>query len=377
MMSAKKIVDELKKKNINLFKSFIPNSSYNFKFKDIKNFKRFKTVVVIGMGGSILGTKAIYTFLKHKIKKNFIFIDNLDENYLKSIKKNNNLSKSLFIIISKSGNTIETISNTYFFKSFLKSKNTIILTENKNSFLRNLAKEKKFNFLEHKKFIGGRYSVLSEVGMLPAYLMGFKVENFKKNLGKFIYNKKIILSSANLINKLKIKNAKILVFFNYVPELNNFLYWSQQLFAESLGKNKKGFIPVISNAPKDHHSLLQLYLDGPKDKVFYIVSSSKRGNLKTKSDFFDDNVQYLRKKKYNNIKDSQKNAFLRVLKNKKIPFREINIQKFNEDTIGKLFLQFIMETIFLGKLINVNPFDQPAVEEVKVLTKKFLVSKKF
>ena len=374
MSSNIKIINDIITQNSILLKYLINNSKFEFKFK---KFKKFKTILIIGMGGSILGAKAIYDFLKHKTKKNFIFIDNLDENYLKSIKKNNNLSKSLFIIISKSGNTIETISNTYFFKSFLKSKNTIILTENKNSFLRNLAKEKKFNFLEHKKFIGGRYSVLSEVGMLPAYLMGFKVENFKKNLGKFIYNKKIILSSANLINKLKIKNAKILVFFNYVPELNNFLYWSQQLFAESLGKNKKGFIPVISNAPKDHHSLLQLYLDGPKDKVFYIVSSSKRGNLKTKSDFFNDNVQYLRKKKYNNIKDSQKNAFLRVLKNKKIPFREINIQKFNEDTIGKLFLQFIMETIFLGKLINVNPFDQPAVEEVKVLTKKFLVSKKF
>ena len=374
MSSNIKIINDIITQNSTLLKYLINNSKFEFKFK---KFKKFKTILIIGMGGSILGAKAIYDFLKHKTKKNFIFIDNLDENYLKTIKKNNNLSKSLFIIISKSGNTTETISNTYFFKSFLKSKNTIILTENKNSFLRNLAKEKKFNFLEHKKFIGGRYSVLSEVGMLPAYLMGFKVENFKKNLGKFIYNKKIILSSAKLINKPKIKNAKILVFFNYVPELNNFLYWSQQLFAESLGKNKKGFIPVISNAPKDHHSLLQLYLDGPKDKVFYIFSSSKRGNLKTKSDFFNDNVKYLRKKKYNDIKDSQKNAFLTVLKNKKIPFREINIQKFNEDTIGKLFLQFIMETIFLGKLINVNPFDQPAVEEVKVLTKKFLVSKKF
>jgi len=374
MSSNIKIIKDIITQNSTLLKYLINNSKFEIKFK---KFKKFKTILIIGMGGSILGAKAIYDFLKHKTKKNFIFIDNLDENYLKSIKKNNNLSKSLFIIISKSGNTIETISNTYFFKSFLKSKNTIILTENKNSFLRNLAKEKKFNFLEHKKFIGGRYSVLSEVGMLPAYLMGFKVENFKKNLSKFIYNKKIILNSANFINKLKIKNAKILVFFNYVPELNNFLYWSQQLFAESLGKNKKGFIPVISNAPKDHHSLLQLYLDGPKDKVFYIVSSGKRGNLKTKSDFFNGNVQYLRNKKYNDIKDSQKNAFLRVLKNKKIPFREINIQQFNEDTIGKLFLQFIMETIFLGKLINVNPFDQPAVEEVKVLTKKFLVSKKF
>ena len=129
----------------------------------------------------------------------------------------------------------------------------------------------------------------------------------------------------------------------------------------------------------------QLYLDGPKDKVFYIFSSSKRGNLKTKSDFFSDSIRYLRKKKYSNIKNSQKNAFLRVLKNKKIPFREINIQKFDENTIGKLFLQFIIETILLGKLINVNPFDQPAVEEVKVLTKifsfkvlkKFLICRKF
>lgn len=374
MPSNIKIINDIISQNSTLLKYLINNSKFEFKFK---KFRKFKTILIIGMGGSILGAKAIYYFMKHRIKKNFIFIDNLDENYLKEIKKNNNLSKSLFIIISKSGNTVETISNTFFFKSFLKSKNTIILTENKNSFLRNLAKKNKYNFLEHKKFIGGRYSVLSEVGMLPAYLMGFKVENFKKNLSKFIYNKNIILSSANLINKLKIKNTKILVFLNYVPELNNFLYWSQQLFAESLGKNKKGFIPVISNAPKDHHSLLQLYLDGPKDKVFYIVSSSKRGNLKTKSDFFNDNVKYLRKKKYNDIKDSQKNAFLRVLKNKKIPFREINIQKFNEDTIGRLFLQFIMETIFLGKLINVNPFDQPAVEEVKMLTKKFLVSKKF
>jgi Glucose-6-phosphate isomerase len=171
MSSNIKIINDMITQNSTLLKYLINNSKFEIKFK---KFKKFKTIFIIGMGGSILGAKAIYDFLKHKIKKNFIFIDNLDENYLKSIKKNNSLSKSLFIIISKSGNTIETISNTYFFKSFLKSKNTIILTENKNSFLRNLAKEKKFNFLEHKKFIGGRYSVLCEVGMLPAYLMGLK-----------------------------------------------------------------------------------------------------------------------------------------------------------------------------------------------------------
>jgi len=152
------------------------------------------------------------------------------------------------------------------------------------------------------------------------------------------------------------------------------LYWSQQLFAESLGKKKRGFLPVISNAPKDHHSLLQLYLDGPKDKIFYIFSTDRVGNLKTKLNFFDENMSHLKKKQYNDLKISQKNAFVSILKSKKILFREIKIKKFNEETIGKLFLQFVIETIFLGGVFKINPFDQPAVEEVKILTKKFLRS---
>jgi Glucose-6-phosphate isomerase len=100
MISAKKIVDELNKKNNSLFKSFFPNSNYNFNFRDIRNFKKLKTVIVIGMGGSVLGTQAIYSFLKHKIRKKFIFIDNLDERFLKKIKKENNLSRSLFLLFS-------------------------------------------------------------------------------------------------------------------------------------------------------------------------------------------------------------------------------------------------------------------------------------
>ena len=120
MVSAKIIVDELIKKNNSLFKSFISNSNYNFIFRDIRSFKKFKTVIIIGMGGSILGTKAIHSFLKHKIRKKFIFIDNLDQEFLKKIRKENNLSKSLFLVVSKSGNTNETIINLSYFKSFLK-----------------------------------------------------------------------------------------------------------------------------------------------------------------------------------------------------------------------------------------------------------------
>ena len=146
--------------------------------------------------------------------------------------------------------------------------------------------------------------------------------------------------------------------------------------AESLGKKKNGFIPVISNAPKDHHSLLQLYLDGPKDKIFYIFSSKEKRKIKINSNFLEKKMQHLNKKSYENIKLSQKNAFLKTLKEKKIPFREIIIKKFDENTIGELFFLFIFETIVLGKIMKINPFDQPAVERVKILTKKNLVSKK-
>jgi len=377
MISASKIKNEILEKKSHLFKSFLPDKKYNFDFKKIKKFQKYKTVVLIGMGGSILGSKAVYSFLKHKIKKNFIFVDNLDQNFLKKINKEINLSKTLFIIISKSGNTTETIVNSSYFKFFFKKSNVIVISENKNNILSNFAKRKNFEFFKHNHYIGGRYSVFSEAGMIPAYLMGLNPLNLKKKLPKFLNSKKILSQSLKNVSKINIKKTKVLIFFNYVPELNDFLFWCQQLLAESLGKNKKGFIPVISNAPKDHHSLLQLYLDGPKDKIFYIFSSKEQRGMKIDSNFFGEKMKHLNKKKYHDVKLSQKNAFIEALKEKKIPFREIIIKKFNEDTIGKLFFSFIFETIVLGKMMKVNPFDQPAVEKVKILTKNFLNSKKF
>ncbi len=372
MLKANKIINELTQGKNDLFKSFLPNSKYSFNFNDIKSFKKFNTVIIIGMGGSILGAKAIYSFLRHKIKKKFIFIDNLDESFLRKIKRNYKLKRTLFLIISKSGNTIETLTNLSYFKSFLKTTNTIVMSENKNNFLFNFAKNKKLNFIKHNPSIGGRYSVFSEVGMLPAFLMGLIPQKFKKNLPKLLKNKKFLSNSIKEATKLNKKNLKTLVFFNYIPELNDFLFWSQQLLAESLGKNKKGFTPVISKAPKDHHSLLQLYLDGPRDKIFYIFSAKKTKSEKINLDFFEKKMQYLNKKSHQKVKLSQKNAFIDVLKEKKIPYREIIVKNFNEDTIGQLFLLFIFETLVISKLIGVNPFDQPAVEKVKVLTKKNL-----
>ena len=376
MTFVKKIKDEIMKDKNNLFKSFLPNSKYSFNFQSIKKFNNFRTVVVIGMGGSILGTKAIYSFLKHKIKKKFVFIDNLDQDFLSKIKQECKLAKTLFLIVSKSGNTNETIINSSYFKFFFKKSNIIIMSENKNNILYKFAKSKGFDFIKHNPLIGGRYSVFSEVGMLPAYLMGLNPKNFKKNLPKFLNSKKILSNSIKQLLKIKIKKFKTVILFSYVPELNDFLFWLQQLLAESLGKKKKGFMPVVSNAPKDHHSLLQLYLEGPKDKIFYVFSSKSKKNLKLNCDIFGKEMSYLNTKSYQDVKVSQKNAFIEILKKNRTPFREVVIKKFDEDTLGKLFLLFIFETIALGKMMKINPFDQPAVEKVKVLTKKFLISKK-
>ena len=290
----KKLSEKFQKIIINIFNEVIEEKKvlnilndqfkFNFKTEDLKKFKKFKTIVIIGMGGSILGAEAIHNFLKKKIKKKIYFFDNLESEKLLKLKKNENLDKVLFIIISKSGNTIETLTNTFLLNILKKdSKNIIIISEKKNNVLFSLSKKFNLFFISHKNHISGRYSVLSEVGVVPAYLMGLNIIKLRTKLKKYLKTRdKDFLrdSSVKLASLLYRKKFTNLIFLNYAPQLEKFLYWCQQLIAESLGKEGKGFLPVISNAPKDHHSLLQLYLDGPKDKLFYIFSLEQASNQK-------------------------------------------------------------------------------------------------
>ena len=171
---------------------------------------------------------------------------------------------------------------------------------------------------------------------------------------------------------MKSKKINNLVFLNYSPELEKFLYWCQQLIAESLGKKGGGFLPTISNAPKDHHSLLQLYLDGPRDKVFSIFSLEDKSKEKIQIKKSFGIKTFLNKKKLSLVKNAQKKALIKAFIKEKIPFRELRIKTNNEETLGKLFSYFMIETVIVGKLLNINPFDQPAVEQVKINTKRFL-----
>ena len=366
----KKILNELldnySKKNNQLLLSLSKKYKYKFKFQNIKKYKKFKHYRIFGMGGSSLGAEAIYSFLNRKIRKKFSFVNNIDL----SRNKNNKINQ-LNIIISKSGNTLETLTNLNYQKV---KKNCLFITENKNSYLRNLALKLKSEIIEHNNFIGGRYSVLSETGMIPAFFMGLEPNNFKRldNLissNKFINMLTYNVSSIFSFHQKKKNNSVIL---NYDENSNNLFYWYQQLVAESLGKSSKGILPIVSPVPKDNHSVMQLYLDGFKKNffTFFYVMDNNLKKIDNKS--LLDSHKYLRNKKMSDILYSQFRATQNVFLKKKIPFRSFIIKKRDEKTLGELFAFFILETILLGKALNINPYDQPAVESIKVNTFKIL-----
>ena len=368
---------DLKNFKVPLLESYEKDYEFDFSIATVKRFSSYKNIVIIGMGGSILGTKSIYSFLKKKIKKNVFFFDNLDSNLFSEYKKIKNLNNSCFIVAGKSGRTIETIVNlgVIFSKNLLKNK-LIIIAEPTDNALMAIANKYHAEVIEHKEFISGRYSVLSETGMFPAALMGLNLMKFK-NLKRLIKNKNFISTLIQnvaciytLISK-KINNSVIL---SYDSNLNDLGYWYQQLVAESLGKKGKGINPILSFGPKDHHSLLQLYLDGPKDKFFTFFNSSQKENkFKVSQDIIPNNMRFLKNKNTNFIINAQCNAVKNIFKLKKIPFRQITFRKKDEDELGKIFTFFVLETILLSRLMNINPFDQPAVEQVKNETRRFLI----
>ena len=314
----KKIELKLKsilKKNDQLIQSLRNTYKDSYSLKIFKSFNRNFDNRIIGMGGSTLGAQAIHDFLKEKIRKIFYFVDNLQpKQKISSNKPFNNL------IISKSGNTIETIVN---FNTLIKKKdNNLFITENKNSYLKKLANKLKCEVVDHNNYIGGRYSVLSEVGMLPSELMGFKPENFRQ-LNNLIKNKKfmdaLIVNVSNIISFLKNKKFNSVI-INYDESSTNLFNWYQQLVAESLGKNKIGILPIVSNMPKDNHSVMQLYLDGFQNNFFTFFFVKEENSFKIKNKTIFSEYKYLKNKNINQIMYAQMKATENVFRKKKNPF---------------------------------------------------------
>src|SRR5210317_1002136 len=313
-----------------LFETLKPTYKYSYSKKIIKKYKKLSNLRIIGMGGSVLGSEAIYDFLKPKIKKKITFVNNLNSNADYFNNKNINLN----LIISKSGKKLETIAKANAL--ITKKEKNIIITESKNSYLTNLAAKLKAEIFEHKNFINNLVSNVS--------------------------------TTLNLIKSGK----QTSIILNYDEQSENLFKWYQQLIAESLGKKSLGLLPVVSSMPKDNHSLMQLYLDGPNKYFYTFFNVLENRNIKIKNDSVLNTHKFLKNLSIEKIKQSQMIATEKVFVSKKIPFRSFRILKRNEQSLGELFCFFILETILLGRALNVNPYDQPSVELIKIETKKIL-----
>lgn len=346
-----------------------------------KKISQFSKIIILGVGGSSLGAKTLCSL---KAQNKVEFIESIDPQTIAKSFNNIDFAKTFFIVISKSGQTIETTCQTLIaIEKFqnLKinnfSKQFLFITENQESFIGKIAKEINAEILPHPNNIGGRYSVFSIVGLLPALLCGIdvaKVRNgAKKIIDSFLTNNEIsdsVAKQMSLYEKGFINN----VMMPYVDNLENFNHWYRQLWAESLGKNNFGSIPVNSMGTVDQHSQLQLYLEGPKNKFFTFITLENHPqdllikDLKNVETFFGN-------KKLSEIVKIEEATTIEVLNQKKLPIRIIEIDNLDEEILGGLMMQMFLETILTAYIKNIDPFDQPAVELRKDLAKKLLTKK--
>ena len=373
--------------------------------KDIAErfFEGFSDIVHFGTGGSSLGAQALAQVAKllsdekgsENIRRPRIhFFDNLESPWLERALRRCDLENTAFLIVSKSGRTPETVAQAILAIETLKrlglSKeipNRILIisdpadpTNPADNILRCLAADYDIPVLDHEKHVGGRYSVLTNVGMLPAAIMGLDAARIRDGACGVLDP---VLKSKNpnmlppVIGAMlhfalqRYMGTNIVVTMPYTSRLRLFAVWLQQLWAESLGKEGKGTQPVTAVGPVDQHSQLQLYLDGPNDRLFNIIQvTGKRESYRIPEDYakYTDLAGFC----IADLTHAQQQATTDALLNRGRPVRVFRIDAVNEYTVGGLFMHFMIETILYASMLGINPFDQPAVEESKILTRKYL-----
>ena len=375
----KKICNELPALNIVKDVSLL-----DYTIEQTEKFKRNKkNFVVFGTGGSNLGARALINTLT-KQPKNILFFDNIDPLFFQDEIINLDLNTTGFIIISKSGTTPETLSQFGSIINIAREKNNLdmlfknclVVTEFKDSPLFNIAKKNNCTLLEHKKDIGGRYSIFSNVGMIPAILAGLDVKKVHLGASKVIENSDFLdtFKFAQIFKFCSSNNYFSNVMMTYSDGLTYFGKWYLQLWAESIGKKDRGITALHAVGTTDQHSQLQLYLDGPKDKFFTFIKSNyhKKGlNIDTET-MKEEAVNYLINKTMGDLMHAEQDATIDTFKLNNFKFREILLSEITEEAMGGLMANSIMETIAACIYFEVDPFDQPAVEQGKALTKKYL-----
>jgi len=363
--------------------------------------RKFEEIVILGTGGSSLGAQAICSLANYKIdQKNkgpkLTFVDNIDPENFGALFRKINYLKTGFVVVSKSGNTLETISQFHLCFDFMRKTvgvkkapdHFILITQDGKNTLRIIAERLNILILEHDKNLGGRYSVFSLVGLFPAMLAGLNPYSFRDG-AKIVLNE--VLKQKNSKNLEPFKGAAIAfslakykkkvntVLMPYSDQLISFIPWFRQLWAESLGKKGCGTTPIGAIGVVDQHSQLQLYVDGPDDKFFTLIKivSRQKGKKIKPIGRRDRDLNFLYNRAIGDVMNCQLEATKSILIRNKRPVRLLEIAKINEKELGSLMMHFILETIITANLSKINAFNQPAVEIGKNLAKQYLRNTRF
>ncbi len=351
------------------------NSLLSQDFSEIERFakanQKWKHILVIGIGGSALPAQTLVNALGKN--EEIYFLDNLDAQKASQIFEKINWKQTLVIVTAKSGNTLETLSNFFVVKQKLGKnwqKQMVAITDPSEGYLRELASKEKLQTFEIPKEIGGRYSIFTSVGLLPLALRGGSVKKLLEGARKA--DAKKALQFAQIQAKEYKRGKNIHAFCVYANALESFAKWYEQLLAESIGKTEKiGITPQIAVGATDQHSKLQLWMNGPNDKFFTFVRVRNVG-VDFKIPKPPKEFAFLRNKTMQQVLCAELQATVKSLAEKKRSLAVCEIEKLDEASLGQLLQFFMLEVYFLGKILGVNPFNQPGVEKGKILTRKIL-----
>lgn len=355
----------------------------------VNRFQSFENVIVLGTGGSSLGGQSLYS-LSDKPATALHFHDNIDPHTFTKLFQELDPKTTGVVAISKSGNTSETLMqllvclNHWQKSGCSASDHFLIITEdnNANNAIIEIAEAQQISILFQPSTIGGRFAVFTVVGLFPALVAGLDVNLFMSGARHLLAELRTATAPLTvkaiegaylqyLLNQLGYSQS---VMMPYIDRLGVFALWYRQLWAESLGKGGKGTTPIRALGTVDQHSQLQLYLDGPKDKFFTLICQDH-----TADHFAINEICYqhpalglFQGKSMGQLLMAEQQATIATLQTNNCPTRILTLTDLDLRDLGGLMMHYVLETMAMAYLLKVNPFDQPAVEEIKIKTRVYL-----
>ena len=359
-------------------------------------FRRFEHVVVLGIGGSSLGGQMLYALADRGFgpepgTPRLHFMENIDPASFEALLQSVDLTRTGVIVISKSGNTAEPLMQFMIVLEALRralgrkpaAERCLALTEPTDNPLRRMAERDSIRLIDHDPGVGGRFSVLANVGVLPALIAGLDAQALRRGAEAALSQTlcartpraaPAALGAAITVGLAELRDLRATVLMPYADQLAQFGLWYRQLWAESLGKSGKGTTPIRALGAVDQHSQLQLYLDGPADKMVTLVMLDQAGQgRRVPADLAaDPELAYLAGRTMGDLMEAEQQATADSLMQRGRPTRVIRLQRLDEERLGALLMHFILETLIAADLFGVPAFGQPAVEQGKLLARRYL-----